>query len=381
MSIVIGIDGSRNRSGGAIDHLVNILREGNPLFNGIREVHLWSYKELLDLIPDISWLVKHNPSEMEGSLFKQVWWQLHSLPRELRETKCNILFATDAGTVCRFHPMVVMSQDLLSYEPGVMRYFGFTLARLRLVLLYYIQNRSMRHAEGVIFLTGYVANLVQQVTGRLDKTTVIPHGIDNAFKKQKVTKPWPANREEAIRCVYVSNTEMYKHQWVVVKAIAMLRLKGHNIELALIGGGTGHAQCKLEDTILKIDPGATFIKQVGHVGRLELPKLLADAHVYIFASSCETISITLMEGMAVGLPVACSDRGPMPEVLEDGGVYFDPEDEKSIADAVERIIKEPILRKEIAKRAKELSEQYSWKRCSDETFEFIANTCRSLERA
>ena len=32
---------------------------------------------------------------------------------------------------------------------------------------------------------------------------------------------------------------------------------------------------------------------------------------------------TLVEAMASGLPIACSDRGPMPEVLGDGGVLFD----------------------------------------------------------
>ena len=45
----------------------------------------------------------------------------------------------------------------------------------------------------------------------------------------------------------------------------------------------------------------------------------------IFASSCESSSCVLIENMASGLPIACSNRGPMPEVLKDGGVYFDPE--------------------------------------------------------
>ena len=41
--LVIGIDASRNRSGGAIAHLVGILSEGNPLIFGISEVHLWCH--------------------------------------------------------------------------------------------------------------------------------------------------------------------------------------------------------------------------------------------------------------------------------------------------------------------------------------------------
>jgi glycosyltransferase involved in cell wall biosynthesis len=75
--------------------------------------------------------------------------------------------------------------------------------------------------------------------------------------------------------------------------------------------------------------------------------------------------------MAGGLPIACSDRGPMPEVLRDGGTYFDPEDSASIADAVAGIIGDAGVRETIARRAKELSAGYSWARCAGETWTFL----------
>ena len=81
--------------------------------------------------------------------------------------------------------------------------------------------------------------------------------------------------------------------------------------------------------------------------------------------------------MAVGLPIACSNRGPMPELLEDGGVYFDPEDSGSIAAAIEKIITHADLRTYIAKRAKALSEQYSWARCAAETWDFLRAVAKS----
>src|SRR5882762_519747 len=109
MGIVIGINACRNRSGGAIAHLVGILRDGNPLAHGIRQVHVWSYKDLLAALPDATWLVKHNPSQLERSLPHQVWWEYHHLPREARQTGCDLLLNTDAGSVCYFRPSVVMS--------------------------------------------------------------------------------------------------------------------------------------------------------------------------------------------------------------------------------------------------------------------------------
>ena len=80
--------------------------------------------------------------------------------------------------------------------------------------------------------------------------------------------------------------------------------------------------------------------------------------------------------MTVGLPIACSNRSCMPEVIKDGGVYFDPEDSDSMADAIEKIIRNAGLRRAIAARARKLAEQYSWTRCADETFSYIAKIAR-----
>ncbi|MFH1733770.1 MAG: glycosyltransferase [bacterium] len=110
---------------------------------------------------------------------------------------------------------------------------------------------------------------------------------------------------------------------------------------------------------------------MGFVGHNELPSLFANADLFAFASSCENLPVTLLEAMATGLPIACSNRGPMPEVLKDGGVYFDPENLESIGVAIEKVINNKDLRICIAKRAKELSEQYSWDRCAAETWDFL----------
>ena len=59
-------------------------------------------------------------------------WQAVRLTDEVKQADCDILFTADASTLCRFKPQVVFSQDMLSYEPGVMRQFGWGKARLRL---------------------------------------------------------------------------------------------------------------------------------------------------------------------------------------------------------------------------------------------------------
>ena len=369
--MIVGIDASRNRSGGAKEHLVGILRDGDPTVHGIDKVHVWTYQSLCDALPDAPWLVKHSPPELERSLAHQVWWQFRSLPKEARRSECDLLFATDASTVCGFRPFVVMSQDMLSYEPEQMRHYGLSVKRLRLIVIRVIQNGAMKNANGVIFLTNYAAKVIQGVTGKLRRVSIIPHGVGANFQQTTSGGEWPNNPGKEIRCVYVSNAAMYKHQWVVVKAIGELRRRGQNVCLLLVGGGAGRARRIMDAAIAETDPRGEFIKCKEFVAQDEIPSLLAKADLFVFASSCENLPVTLLEAMAGGLPIACSDRGPMPEVMQDGGVYFDPESCASISAAIERIIKNRELRISIARRAKELSQQYSWARCANETWAFI----------
>jgi glycosyltransferase involved in cell wall biosynthesis len=370
-SCVVGIDASRNRSGGAKHHLAGILGAGDPAQFGIGKVHVWAYRALLDALPNFSWLVKHSPPELERSLRHQALWQRRALPIEMRRQGCDILLSTDAGTIGVFEPSVVMSRDMLSYEPGEMRRYGFSKAWLRLLLLRYVQARSLKRARGAIFLTRYAADTIQRFTGALANVMIIPHGVGEAFRQAPHENPWPRGAEGTIRCLYVSNAEMYKHQWQVVRAVAELRTRGHRIALTLAGGGEGRAQQLVEQELARSDPRGEFVHVAGAVRHDQLPALLAGFDLFVFASSCENMPNTLLEGMASGLPIACSNRGPMPEVLEDGGVYFDPEDPVQIATAVERLVTDAKLRVATVRRAKERSEYFSWARCARETWTFL----------
>lgn len=374
MGLIVAIDASRNRSGGAIANLIGLIGAINPIEHGIQEVHAWAYEKLLDALPDTDWLVKHNPPELECSLFRQLWWQYYSLPRGARRLNCNILYSTDASSVCRFKPMVVMSQDMVSYEPGIMKQLGYGKTRLRAWIILLLQNMAFRRSTGVIFLTHYAGRILQDSCGPLERVAIVSHGVGQDFKEVRRNVKWPVNGERPIRCIYVSPVWEFKHQWVVVRAIDALRRRGHDIRLSLVGGSSGKAKGWLERQIRESDPRGEFVEQLGFVPRKELPTHLANADIFLFASSCENMPVSLVEAMAVGLPIACSDRGPMPEVLRDGGVYFNPEASNSIAGAIEKIIKDSDLRIFISNRAKALSEQYSWSRCADETWDFIAKT-------
>jgi glycosyltransferase involved in cell wall biosynthesis len=372
--ISIGIDASRNRSGGARAHLIGIISESDPREFGIREVHIWAYQSLLDAIPDQPWLIKHRPVALEKSLARQLWWQATALAGELRRAGCQLLFSTDASTLCSFRPHIVMSQDLLSFEPGMMSAYGLTGARLRLETILFLQKWAMQRAAGVIFLTKYAGDLVMRITGRLGNIAHIPHGVGPEFTAVSQESKRANLEGGKIRCLYVSNAELYKNHPQVVAAVAQLVAAGHDIVLTLVGGGVGKGLERLNEAITQHDPERKFVKAFGFVQQADLPRFLRDADIFIFASTCENLPVTLLEAMAAGLPVACSDRGPMPEVLGDAGIFFDPARPAAIRDAVETLIINDAVRRSVAESAQKVARQYTWRRCGDSTWSFIVNT-------
>ena len=373
-NIILGINASRARSGGAKAHLIGILTEGNPSAYGFKEVHVWSYRELLDDLPDRPWLFKHCPSQTKQSLLRQIWWEKTVLTNELKANSCDILLNVDAGHFCKFHPNVTMSRDMLSYEAGEINRYGWSKARLRLIFLKYVQNRSLKQADGVVFLTRYASKVIQQSCGSIRRLTFIPHGIGKNFHDIKRTLSWPNDGGRPIRLLYISNTDWYKHQWMVVRATELLRMLNIDVILTLIGGGNGPSQQRLTEQIALSDPRGEFVSQKEFIPHASLPGYLAEADIFVFASSCENMPNTLVEAMAAGLPIACSGRGPMPEVLEDGGEYFDPEIPETIANALRKLIEDSGLRQRVSLRAKTLASRYSWERCASETWTFLVQT-------
>lgn len=369
--LIVAIDASRIRSGGGIAHLLGILDIEQIDAFGFKEIHVWSYRKLLDLIPDKPWLVKHHAKETEQSLVKQLIWQATKLPHELRAAGCHILFSADATTVCRFEPMVVLNQNMLPYDEGVLQLFGFSRQRLQQNIIYLVQKSAFRFATASIFLTQHAAKRVQHYTGRLKKTEVIAHGVGQIFKDTRPQKSWPSAASQPIECLYVSPILEYKYQWVVVQAIKRLRDRGHSVTLTLIGGGGHRALGMLNQQITSSDPKREFVTVLNFLPHDQIPQRIANAKIFVFASGCETFGISLLEAMAVGVPIASSNHSSLPETLQDGGVYFDPTDPASIADSIETLLNDPVARASFSQRAKALSEPYSWQRCATQTWQFI----------
>jgi glycosyltransferase involved in cell wall biosynthesis len=127
------------------------------------------------------------------------------------------------------------------------------------------------------------------------------------------------------------------------------------------------------DAIDRNKSDKNFIFYHGSLPHKETLEWYHKAEMFVFPSTCENLPIILLEAMTAGLPIASSDRGPMPEVLKDAGLYFNPESVTSIKNCLQYMIENPDLRQRLGKKAKQYSQTYSWKKCADETFGFLSS--------
>ena len=378
----LGIDASNIRAGGGLTHLVELMRAANPIDFGIKRVIVWGGRQTLSRLPERSWLEPSHDPLLDGSATQRVLWQQTKLTA-LATQNCDLLFVPGGRYAGSFKPFVAMSQNFLPFDHEARRRYGLSLTRLRLHLLERGQTATFRNAAGMIFLTETVSREIKRRIGPLHgQVRIIPHGLAEIFRSQPRSQQALSSYSSArpFKWLYVSIVDVYKHQWEVVKAIASLRQQGLPIALDMIGPAYPAALRHLKQVVERIDPDNSFINYLGTVPHADLPGYYHRADGFVFASSCESLPNVLIEAMAGGLPIACAARGPMPEVLGDEGVYFDPEQPEDIASALRRLMEDADLRERSAWSAYERAQSFSWERCARETFSLLSDVAQTSYR-
>jgi glycosyltransferase involved in cell wall biosynthesis len=381
-SMILGIDAFNIRDGGGVTHLTELLRTVDPRRHGFDRVFLWGNGNTLARIGSPDWLTKVHEPALDGALPARVHWHTMTLPRLAKGARCDLLFVPGGTDPSGFAPTVTMSQNMLPFEWREALREGPSLHLLRLFVLRFAQARSFRRAAGVIFLTRYAHDRVLRVTGPLPGAmAIIPHGVSTAFETSNRDRPLDRtfSASDPCRIIYVSIVSSYKHHAQVVEAVHLLRRQGRSVTLDLVGPPSSGIR-SLRLAMRRYDPERAFVRYLGGVGHSEFPALYSGADIVVFASSCENMPLILLEGMSAGLPVACSNMGPMPEVLGDAGAYFDPVDATSISSSIDTLMQDPELRKRLARAALERSRTYSWERCAEQTFDFLSEVARRFKK-
>lgn len=170
-----------------------------------------------------------------------------------------------------------------------------------------------------------------------ERTTVVIHnGVDPTGA--------PASRAHSgpPRLVAVGRLQAPKDALTLVRALAALRERPY--EAVIVGEGPDRPVVDAEVRRLGLE---ATVQLAGK--REDVPDLLATADIFVLSSRSEGLPLSILEAMAVGLPVAASAVGGVPEVVVEGatGLLVPPGDAQLLAAAIERLLEDPDLRRRL----------------------------------
>lgn len=111
------------------------------------------------------------------------------------------------------------------------------------------------------------------------------------------------------------------------------------------------------------------IISLGFVSSEELTQIYKIATVFTMPSLYEGFGLPILEAMASGLPVICSKEGSLNEISNNAAYYVNAHDEDEIAKAIVKVFYDKKIQKELSKKGKENSKNFSWKKTADKTID------------
>ena len=121
-------------------------------------------------------------------------------------------------------------------------------------------------------------------------------------------------------------------------------------------------------------PGGDRIRFTGWVDDATLEGLYRAATCFVFPSLAEGFGLPVLDALARGVPVACSNTSSLPEVAGDAALYFDPTDTDAVTQAIEQLVADPELRARLAEAGPDRAKLFSWEQTA-------AATLAAYERA
>jgi glycosyltransferase involved in cell wall biosynthesis len=117
----------------------------------------------------------------------------------------------------------------------------------------------------------------------------------------------------------------------------------------------------------------------GYVPDEDLPALYSAADLFVFPSLYEGFGLPVLEAMACGVPVICSNTSSLPEVAGDAALLVDPADVRALAGAMERALTDEALRVTLRARGIEKAGRFSWEGAARKTVEVYQWVARLSE--
>jgi glycosyltransferase involved in cell wall biosynthesis len=178
-----------------------------------------------------------------------------------------------------------------------------------------------------------------------DRVHVISCGVD--------TERFQPNgeRAEPPHVVCVARLAPVKNLGLLLQVCADLVRRGLDFRCIIIGDGRCREQLAAARSQLRLDP---VVELLGSVEQSHVLQWWQRAAVAALSSQSEGMPVSLMEAAACGAPAVATSVGGVPELIEHGvtGLVVPPDDPRAMADAIERLLRDPVLRARMGRAAR-----------------------------
>ena len=314
------------------------------------------------------------------SPYSKVFFEQFILPLYLIKNKIDMMyFPGNYVSVFTKKPTLLFIQSVLDFYISkdisiFKRFYRQTMLRL-----------SIKKAKKIITPSTFAKNLIiQNFQVEDSKIDVVYHGIDKELFNDKISKEelilgyallkkYRINKKYIL---YVAALWDYKnHEKLIIAFEKLVNKKEKDLILVLIGSGLGTKKDYL-DYIYNI-PENIGVKDkiifIDNIGLYELSLFYKMAELFVFPSLCESFGFPVIEAMACGIPVICSNSFALPEIAGNAAILINAEDETEILNAMDIVLSSNSLIEELKEKSVKRAELFSWKKSVSRTLKILNN--------
>jgi glycosyltransferase involved in cell wall biosynthesis len=260
-------------------------------------------------------------------------------------------------------PLVVTIHDLTHVTEPAFRNTAKAWLYARPML-----RAAANKASHVITVSDYSSRqIVERLGVKPEKVGAIYHGVDPQFRLMDNDKAAndmkAAFRIDGSYLLFVGNLKPQKNLRTLLSAFALLRSRKRLNHSLVLAGDDPEGRHRVFDECARLGIAGN-VRHIPWVAEDLLPELYAAADLVLMPSTSEGFGFPVLEAMACGTPVVCSNATSLPEVGGDAVVYFDPHNVEEMAEAIEKVMNSPSLQMELREKGLRQAAKFTWEECA-----------------
>ena len=216
-----------------------------------------------------------------------------------------------------------------------------------------------------------IESILKVPRSRID---VVTEGADAVFQVQPPAVGIEARAEFGVKAgedllVTLGGMNAHKNILGLLRAMPQVVAKRPQVRLVIVGDTSGRGFWdnvpELMAFVAAHPPLEKHVQFAGYLDDAAVVRLLNGADALVFPSLWEGFGLPAVEAMQCGVPVLASDRGSLPEVVDDAGLFFNPEAPDEIADCLLRFLGDQPLRMRLKAASVRRAAEFSWERAAE----------------